>query len=329
MWQSIVSTKGSRQWQGIPGIECEANGRLWCAFYSGGPKEPDPDNLILLTTSGDSGETWSEPVVMADPQGTTRAYDPCLWHDPEGRLWLIYNHADLAKREYSVWVRVAENAEAADAVWGAPRDLDIDAPFVVRLNKPLALESGDWVMPVTWGRTAPGDSWFAGGEELQGVAISRDRGAGWTLHGAVEAPRWALENMIVELLDGRLWMLIRSGGGTIWQSFSRDGGVTWSAGSPTAIVNPGSRFFVRRLMSGRLLLINSPEPDARRGLIASLSDPADEMTFVGRLTLDDREPVSYPDAVQGSDGRVFAVHDWDRRGAGEIRLSVFSEDEIV
>jgi len=105
--------------------------------------------------------------------------------------------------------------------------------------------------------------------------------------------------------------------------------VTWSAGSPTAIVNPGSRFFVRRLMSGRLLLINSPEPDARRGLIASLSDPADEMTFVGRLTLDDREPVSYPDAVQGSDGRVFAVHDWDRRGAGEIRLSVFSEDEIV
>jgi len=329
MWQSIVWTKGPRQWQGIPGIECAANGRLWCTFYSGGPKEPDPGNLILLTTSGDDGETWSEPVVMADPPGATRAYDPCLWHDPEGRLWLIYNHADLEKREYSVWARVAENAGTVDTVWGAPRELVLDASFVVRLNKPLALESGDWVMPVTWERAAPGASWFAGGAELQGVAISRDRGVSWTLRGAVEAPRWALENMIVELLDGRLWMLIRSGGGTIWQSFSEDGGVTWSAGSPTAIVNPGSRFFVRRLMSGRLLLINSPRPDARRGLIASLSDPDDEMTFVGRLALDDREPVSYPDAVQDSDGRIFAVHDWDRGGAGEIRLSVFSEDEIV
>jgi predicted neuraminidase len=285
--------------------------------------------VILLTTSGDGGETWSVPVVMANLPGTTRAYDPCLWHDPVGRLWLIYNHADLEKRECSVWARAAENAEAADAVWGAPRELSIDAPFVVRLNKPLALESGDWMMPVTWGPTAPGDSWFAGGAELQGVAISSDKGTSWTLHGAVGAPGWALENMIVELRDGRLWMLIRSGGGTIWQSFSEDGGVTWSAGSPTTIVNPGSRFFVRRLTSGHLLLINSPEQDARRGLIASLSDPDDEMTFVGRLELDDREPVSYPDAVQSSDGRIFAVHDWDRGGAGEIRLSVFSDEEIV
>ncbi|MCD6286646.1 MAG: exo-alpha-sialidase, partial [Anaerolineae bacterium] len=165
--------------------------------------------------------------------------------------------------------------------------------------------------------------------ELQGVAISGDKGGSWTPFGAVEAPRWALENMIVDLRDGRLWMLIRSGGSTIWQSFSEDGGVTWSAGSPTAIVNPGSRFFVRRLMSGRLLLINSPEPDARRGLVASLSDLDDELTFIGRLELDSREPVSYPDAVQASDGRILAVHDWARGGVGEIRLSVFSEDEIV
>jgi hypothetical protein len=38
--------------------------------------------------------------------------------------------------------------------------------------------------------------------------------------------------------------------------------------------------------------------------------------------------VSYPDAVQSPDGRIFCVHDCDRNGVGEILLDVFSEDEI-
>lgn len=64
--QTVVSTKGPRAWQGIPAIERAPNGRLWCAFYSGGPKEPDPANLILLTTSEDDGRTWAtpEPIVV-------------------------------------------------------------------------------------------------------------------------------------------------------------------------------------------------------------------------------------------------------------------------
>jgi len=53
MQRRLVSTKENRRWQGIPAIERAANGRLWCAFFSGGPKEPDPDNVILITTSKD------------------------------------------------------------------------------------------------------------------------------------------------------------------------------------------------------------------------------------------------------------------------------------
>ena len=74
MRTTVVSTKGSRQWQGIPAIERAANGRLWCAFYSGGPKEPDPANHILLTTSADDGVTWVDPVTVVDPPGSERAY---------------------------------------------------------------------------------------------------------------------------------------------------------------------------------------------------------------------------------------------------------------
>ena len=327
MRQVVIADKGAREWQGIPTIERAANGRLWSAFFTGGPREPDPDNKILLTTSADDGATWTPPDVVVDPPGPTRAYDPCLWHDPSGRLWLFYNLADLGDREFAVWAMVAEESGTATPRWSEPRRIDLGVPFAFRLNKPTVPVDGSWLLPVTWAREAP-TAWFAGEGQLQGVAISRDRGASWTFHGAVEAPAWALENMVVERAGGLLWMLIRTGSGVLWQSFSEDGGVTWSKATPTDIVNPGVRFFVRRLASERLLLINTPNPTARQGMVAYLSDPQDETRFVGGLELDSRDMVSYPDAVQAPDGRIYSVHDHDRQGVGEIRLSVFSEEEI-
>ncbi len=327
MRRHIISTKETRQWQGIPAIERADNGRLWCAFFSGGAKEPDPDNAILIATSGDDGVSWSVPSVIIDPPGLTRAYDPALWHDPAGRLWLFYNQANLETREFAVWAMTTDQSDSADPKWSQPRKIALDAPFAFRLNKPTVLTTGHWVLPVTWAREAPAD-WFAGDQQVQGVGISEDNGQTWTLHGAVEAPGWALENMIIERRDGRLWMLIRTGDGVLWESFSADCGRTWTPGSPTTIVNPGVRFFIRRLASGRLLLINTPDPKRRERLLAYVSDPQNETLFGAGLELDPRDRVSYPDAVQAPDGSIYAVHDCDRQGVGEILLDVFSEEDI-
>lgn len=328
MRRYIISTKETRQWQGIPAIERAANGRLWCAFFSGGPKEPDPNNVILLATSKDDGVSWSAPMVVISHPGSTRAYDPALWHDPTGRLWLFYNQANLETGDFAVWAMTTDHSDLADPQWNPPQKIEVDAPFAFRLNKPTVLTTGQWLLPVTWARKAPTD-WFAGDQQLQGVGISMDSGQTWTLRGGVEAPSWALENMIVERRDGRLWMLIRTGGGVLWESFSTDCGRTWSLGSPTAVVNPGVRFFVRRLASGRLLLINTPDPKRRQGLRVYVSDLRNETLFGTGLELDPRDKVSYPDAVQAPDGSIYAVHDCDRQGVGEILLDVFSEEEIL
>jgi len=328
MRRFIVSTKGSRQWQGIPAIERAADGRLWCAFFSGGPKEPDPANFILVTTSSDDGASWIDPEVLIDPEGSTRAYDPALWHDPTGRLWLFHNQADPVRREFTVWAMTADGSHRADPHWSRPRKIDLGVPFAFRLNKPTVLTTGEWLLPVTWAQDAP-TSWFAGDRQLQGVAISADDGDTWTFHGAVEAPHWALENMIVERRDGRLWMLTRTGSGVLWESFSTDRGRAWSAAAPTTILNPGSRFFIRPLASGRLLLLNTPDPSQRKGLRAHLSDAEQEGTFGPGLELDPRDQVSYPDAVQAGDGSIYAVHDCDRQGRGEIVLDVFQEADVL
>ena len=98
--------------------------------------------------------------------------------------------------------------------------------------------------------------------------------------------------------------------------------------SATRIVNPGVRFYIRRLVSGRLLLINTPDPKERRGMYAYLSGPDDD-EFGSGLLLDPREKVSYPDAVEAPGGGIYSVHDCDRYGPGEILLDVFSEGEVL
>lgn len=328
MRKQVIATKANRQWQGIPAIERASNGLLWCAFFSGGSKEPKPENFILLTTSTDDGASWSDPASVVAPDGMTRAYDPALWHDPDGNLWLFYNEANLQTKTFSVCAIKTTDSSDPSPVWSKPKRLNVGVPFAFRLNKPTVLTTGEWLLPVTWSRTNPED-WFAGPQQRQGVAISTDHGATWTLHGEVEAPHWALENMIVERTDETLWMLIRTGSGVLWECFSSDRGKTWSPGAPTNIVNPGSRFFIARLASGRLLLINTPDPKKRKGLFAYLSETDDGTGFGVGLDLDARDAVSYPDAVQSADGTVYAVHDRDRYGPGEILLSVFSEGEIL
>src|SRR5689334_11908006 len=56
----------NRKFQGIPGIERAANGRLWVLWYGGDTRE-GPQNYVVLVTSGDDGKTWSRPKLVIDP----------------------------------------------------------------------------------------------------------------------------------------------------------------------------------------------------------------------------------------------------------------------
>ena len=326
----IVSKKYPRLWQGIPTIERTPGGRLWCSFFSGGQREPEPGNFILITDSVDDGATWSEPCAIIHMHDKTRAYDPYLWMDPYGNLWLFYNLANKNEMSFSVWAIKTCNPDSPEPAWSTPAKVGFDVPFSFRLNKLIVLSTGEWILPVTWAKTTKHEHWwFPVKDQLQGVAISSDKGGSWKLHGEVKAPEWALENMIVELSDGRLWMLIRTNSGFIWESFSNDAGKNWSKANATEIVNPGVRFFIGRLKSGRILLINTPDPKERKTLCARLSDSGNEMKFSSPgLILDERDKVSYPDAVQSSDGRIFCVNDFERHGPGEIVLSIFSEKDM-
>lgn len=317
-----------RTWQGIPGIERTSKGRLFVCWYSGGTKEPAPENTVYLAYSNDQGKSFSRPMPVAGPRGGARAYDPTLWRDPGGRLWYIFNRGNRDLAEHGVYARICNAPDAPNPVWGDEFRIGFDeTPFSFRMNKPTVLSTGEWVMPVTHA-AAPVHDWFAGPKQLQGVAISSDKGKTWKLHGALNAPYWALENMVVELRDRRLWTLIRTGRGYLWESHSADRGRTWSEARATRLANPGSRFFIRRLRSGNLLLVNHYKFKGRSHLTAQLSKD-DGQTWNEGLLLDERTGVSYPDGIQAANGLIWIVYDRDRQGAGEILLAVFREQDIA
>lgn len=325
---STVALDLLRLWQGIPGIERTEKGRVYVSWYSGGPKEPSIENTVYLAYSDDDGKTFLKAAALAGPREGSRAFDPTLWIDPQKRLWYIFNRGNRETARHDVYARICERPDARTPAWSEEFRLGFDdAPFAFRMNKPVALSTGEWLLPVTHAAT-PSHEWFARPNHLHGVAISTDRGKTWKMHGAVKAPDFALENMVVELRDRRLWMLIRTGGGVLWESFSNDRGRTWSEGKASTIANPGSRFFIRRLASGKLLLVNHYKFKGRNNLTAQFSSDEGKTWSEGVL-LDERGGVSYPDAVQAKDGTIWIVYDRDRAGAGEILLARIREDGPV
>src|SRR6185295_19205286 len=143
-----------RMFQGIPAIERAANGRLWASWYGGGTGE-DKYNYIMVSTSGDDGRSWSPVKFVIDPDrdGPVRAFDPCLWHDPSGKLWLFWAQREAEKPSLEgpphLFAMKAEDSTSADTKWSGPRRISDG----IMMNKPLACANGHSLLPTAiWKR---------------------------------------------------------------------------------------------------------------------------------------------------------------------------------
>jgi len=330
----------TRLFQGIPGIEIAANGRQWAVWYAGGQNEPGegPGNYVALSTSID-GKKWSNLKVVIDPPGMVRAYDPVLWTDPKGRLWLFWAQSYNAWDGRSgTWAMVTEDGTAENVKWSAPRRL-CDG---IMMNKPTVTTKGEWFLPISvwpmkpiaakFTRIPPDHAHDLGERIGAQVVVSKDEGKTFEYRGLThsqEGQRTFDEHMIVERKDGSIWMLLRTRVGMA-ESFSTDDGKTWTPGVPAYIRNCDSRFFIRRLKSGNLLLVRhvSPNFKARSHLAAHVSKD-DGKTWQGKLMLDERAAVSYPDGIQDKDGNIHIIYDYNRYSTKHILKAVFTEEDIL
>ncbi len=330
------------------GIERTRGGRLWAAWVGGGDNEYA---YMALGTSDDDGLTWTDVRMVIDPhdpslQQERRSIVGNLWLDPDGRLWFFFDQAvTYFDGRAGLWATRCDNPDSDDPQWTVPQRIWHGCA----LNKPIVLRDGTWLMSASlWdrGKIPAHETSFQEAfhdlDPFRGVnpLASTDGGRTWERRGTVTFPHSQFdEASIVERKDGSLWMTARTKA-SVWESFSTDGGRTWSAPQESAIKNASSRHQVRRLTSGRLLLIKhgpsvgvTTAPPAshwggRRELTAFLSDD-DGITWQGGLTFDEREPVTYPDIALSPDGAIYVSYDYARETLGNICMAKFREADIL
>ena len=348
----------SRLFQGIPSIERAPGGRLWATWYAGGQGE-SPLNYVLLTTSSNEGQAWSAPLLVIDPPGHVRACGSNVWLDLNGKLWLFWMQAHtLHDGRWGVWAMTTDSPDEERPTWSAPRRL-ADG---VMLNKPTVRSNGEWLFPIShttakvmknekrmlppFLRTyvlalmSPEEVQWVRQREGACVYVSTDDGETLVNRGCAKVPeehRTHNEHMVVERHDGSLWMLLRASYG-IGQSVSADGGATWSPVTESGLPHTSSRFFLRRLLSGNLLLVKhgpmsltdasgAPNAFSRSHLTAYLSQDDGE-TWSGGLLLEECN-CTYPDGTQAPDGTIYVIYDHGRREEKMILMATMTEEDIL
>ena len=309
-----------RMFQGIPSLERSPGGRLWAAWYGGGVTE-DRHNYILVATSDDDGASFSPLKFVIDPdrEGPVRAFDPCPWVDPTGRLWIFWAQRSEGGGDPVTMAITTDNPDAEEPTWSPARMIHDG----IMMCKPSITREGTWLLPTAiWKRDASCR-----------IVASSDQGETWALRGTASVPdpkdRNCDEPMLIQRNDGSLWMLVRTSYG-IGESVSQDDGRTFTPIVPSNIPHPAARFFIRRLDSGSLLLVKHGPLDERTGrclLTAFVSDD-DGATWQGGLMLDERNGVSYPDGAQGDDGRIYIIYDWNRVSDKHILMATFTEEDV-
>lgn len=305
----------------IIGMDRTPKGRIWGCWTGTGDKK---DGYFLLASSDDDGTTWSKPRLAVGArtdvsQKLSGALVGNLWTDPKGRLWLFFDQ-QLGNTDDRItnWMMRCDNPDATEPTWSDP----VQFAEGCTLNKPTILKNGDWLLPVS--------DWQ---KKTARIFASTNQGQTWKERGSLQFPDWQFdEHMTVELKDGRLWMLARTSGQP-HESFSSDNGATWSAPKQAASVqNVSARFFLRRLKSGRILLVKNGSPaerlEKRTHMSAWLSEDEGQ-TWKGGLMLDERNAVSYPDGFESPDGLIHILYDWNRHTDAEILMAKFREEDIL
>ncbi|MDP6058652.1 MAG: exo-alpha-sialidase, partial [Pirellulaceae bacterium] len=177
--------------------------------------------------------------------------------------------------------------------------------------------------------------------------VSDDQGKTWNSSNLVDIETTdsgdhggTMEGSVIELTDGRLYMLIRTTRGWLWEAYSSDGGQKWEGVAQSKIRSSTCCGQLARLASGRLALLwNHPTDEnprdirSREELSLAFSDD-DSKTWTKRLILSKRslkpgEPYymarqSYPYLYERSPGTF-----WITTMQGGLRMKIAEADLLA
>ncbi|WP_200551910.1 exo-alpha-sialidase [Kosakonia sp. LAM2021] len=225
------------------------DGTLMCVWF-GGSQEGVADISVWSSRLAPGACAWSEAVKLSDDP-TRSEQNPVLFLAPNNVLWLLWT-AQISGNQDTAIVRYRQSHDFG-ASWGDIKTL-LDKPGTFIRQPITVLDNGNWLLPVFYCRTQPGEKWV-GNDDISAVKISSDQGKSWR---DVDVPQslGCVHMNITALPGGQLVALFRSRwADNIYYSQSTDGGESWSVPEPTTLPNNNSSIQVTTLADGALALV--------------------------------------------------------------------------
>jgi Neuraminidase (sialidase) len=216
--------------------------------------------------SKDGGRTWGKPFLVQENDAKQNVMSVSLLRLKSGDLMLGY----LRKNSDRDCRYVVRRSSDEGTSWG--RETMVTEPvayYVVNNDRLVQLSGGRLLVPaadhgdiskrpnspaVCYCSDDEGKTWRRGPGEV------RLRGIGCQEPG------------VVELKDGRVYMILRNSLGSIYRAISADGGLTWGEPASTGLTSPVAPASISRIPSrGELLMIWNNSPKTRVPLTAAIS----------------------------------------------------------
>ena len=220
--------------------------------------------------SKDEGKTWSERPIFADPSKYEIRPERALIRTRSGVVILAFaNDKERANWNWNTEISDSPGAKLPTYIvrspddgktWETPQKLHDDWTGAIR--DIIETRDGNVVFTSMMMRHNPG-------RHAVVTYTTRDQGKTWIRSnvidlGGIGHHAGVTEATLEQLRDGRLWLLMRTNWGKLWQAYSQDEGVTWTSFKPTNIAASSAPGLVKRLKSGRLVLIwNRPFPEGK------------------------------------------------------------------
>lgn len=225
------------------------DGSLMCVWF-GGTQEGVADISVWGSRLLPGSRQWSEAVKLSNDASRSEQ-NPVLFLAPDNVLWLLWT-AQISGNQDTAIVRYRQSTDLGQT-WGDIATL-LDKPGTFIRQPVTVLDNGNWLLPVFYCRTQPGEKWV-GNDDISAVKISADKGKTWR---DVEVPQslGCVHMNITAVPGGTLVALFRSRwADNIYYSQSVDNGESWSVPEPTELPNNNSSIQVTTLASGELALV--------------------------------------------------------------------------
>lgn len=311
------------------------DGRLYATWSNGVRDEDMNGQRMMLATSDDGGETWSEPRPLVEPE--PGRHGPAVItaegiHVHDGTLVAYYGHYDLTY--HGILMYYAAGGNQGMRYCDEPFHVDIHCGIMVSRDRGATWEGpveripgfvpNLGPSPTASGRLIlPGNLTFPHTDDPAGIS-------GWTVagvpgsEGMPDDPESHVrimkktrkgrlhvsEGSFFQTDDGVIHMMLRTGEGRLAESRSADDGATWSEPALTDFTDAESRTHFGRLPDGRFFGLSNPDPGSvRTPLVLAASD--DGVAFDTHYVVGDEE---------NHLSRITGVHKYGRYGYPHLHI---------